>query len=149
MKCQLPKSRDFTSLFSYIRKKRLFTVFQGHLHGKTGQFTVWANGKQNSRPVNFIPGSRLPCAQTSSVRPRRPETGIKDRLRNRTWICVSTRNPAGALTICTEISVKICRQMILTLAVYHFSKNFRKVPLESKCNTLFGKFLEETGHLKR
>ena len=58
----------------------MFTVSQGHLHGKTGQFTVWANGKQNSRPVNFIPGSRLPCAQTSSVRPRRPETGIKDRL---------------------------------------------------------------------
>ena len=46
---------------------------------KTGQFTVWVNGKQNSRPVNFIPGSRLPCAQTSSVRSRRPETVIKDR----------------------------------------------------------------------
>ena len=39
--------------------------------------------------------------------------------------------------------------MILTLAVNNFSKNFQKVPLESKCNTLFGKFLEETGHLKR
>ena len=130
----------------------MFTVSQGHLHGKTGQFTVWANGKQNSRPVNFIPGSRLPCAQTSSVRPRRPETGIKDRLtiiEHEFAFETSTRNPAGVLTTCTEISVKIFRQMILTLAVYHFSKNFGKVPSESICNTLFGKFLEETRHLKR
>ena len=36
------------------------------------------------------------------------------------------RNPAGALTISTEISVKIFRQMILTLAVYHFSKHSGK-----------------------
>ena len=26
-----------------------------HLHGQTGRFTVRANGKQNSRLVNFFP----------------------------------------------------------------------------------------------
>ena len=31
-------------------------------HGQTGRFIihVWANGKQNSAPVNFVPESRLP-----------------------------------------------------------------------------------------
>ena len=31
-----------------------------HLHGQTGRFTVWANGKRNSGLVNFIRESRLP-----------------------------------------------------------------------------------------
>ena len=38
-----------------------------HLHGKTGRFTVGANGKQNSRLINFFPESRLPCALISYV----------------------------------------------------------------------------------
>ena len=73
--------RQEISLLSEIK---IVYCFPGPFTWETGQFTVWANGKQNSRPVNFIPGWRLPCAQTSSVRPRRLKTGIKDRLRNRT-----------------------------------------------------------------
>ena len=50
-----------------------------HLHGQTGRFTVWANGTQNSGLVNFVPESRLPFVQISSIyRKTRPETGIKD-----------------------------------------------------------------------
>ena len=54
------------------------------IHGQTSQFTVWTNQcqiKQNSRQINFVPDSRLPFAQISSIyrkRPRKPETGIKD-----------------------------------------------------------------------
>ena len=52
-----------------------------HLHGQTGRFSVWVNGSQSSGLVNFVPESRLPFLQISSVHrktPRRPETGIKD-----------------------------------------------------------------------
>ena len=50
MKCQFTKSRDFTSFLVTSGNKGCFsTIFQSHLHGQTGQFTVWANGKQNSR----------------------------------------------------------------------------------------------------
>ena len=46
---------------------------------RTGRFTVWANGKQNSRLVSFVPESRLPFAVTfTEMRPRRSDTGIKD-----------------------------------------------------------------------
>ena len=30
-----------------------------HLHGQTGWFTVWVNGKQNSGLVNFVPESHF------------------------------------------------------------------------------------------
>ena len=53
-----------------------------YLHGQTGRFTVWANGKQNSGLVNFIPELRLPFVQIGSIhlkkRPRKPGTGIKE-----------------------------------------------------------------------
>ena len=37
-----------------------------YLHGQTGQFTVWANGTQNSGQVNFIPESCFSFAKISS-----------------------------------------------------------------------------------
>ena len=37
-----------------------------YLHGKTGQFTVWADGKKISGPINFILELCLPFAQISS-----------------------------------------------------------------------------------
>ena len=51
------------------------------IHGQAGRSTVWANATQNLGLVNFVPESRLPFLQISSVHrktPRRPETGIKD-----------------------------------------------------------------------
>ena len=45
------------------------------------RFTVWANGKQNSRLANFVLESRSPFAQIKSIFPkkslRKPATGIK------------------------------------------------------------------------
>ena len=39
-----------------------------HLEGQTGRFTVWAlNGSQSSGLVNFVPESRLPFVQISSI----------------------------------------------------------------------------------
>ena len=38
-----------------------------HLHGQTGRFTVWVNGKQNSRLVNFTPESCSPFVRISSI----------------------------------------------------------------------------------
>ena len=38
-----------------------------HLHGQTGWFTVWVNGKQNSGLVNFVPESHLLSVQISSI----------------------------------------------------------------------------------
>ena len=40
---------------------------RGHLHGQTGRLTVWANGTQNSGLANFVPESRLPFVQISSI----------------------------------------------------------------------------------
>ena len=40
---------------------------QLYLQGQTGQFTVWANGKHNSGLINFVPESRLPFVQISSI----------------------------------------------------------------------------------
>ena len=37
-----------------------------HLHGKTGRFTVWADGRQNSGLVNFAPESGLSFVGISS-----------------------------------------------------------------------------------
>ena len=55
-----------------------------HLHGQTIRFMVWVNGSQSSGLVNFVPESPLPFVQISSIYrkgPRRPETGIKDALK--------------------------------------------------------------------
>ena len=38
-----------------------------HLHGQTGRFSVWVNGSQSLGPVNFVPESRLPYVQISSI----------------------------------------------------------------------------------
>ena len=38
-----------------------------YLHRQTGQFTVWANGTQNSGQVNFIPESCFSFAKISSL----------------------------------------------------------------------------------
>ena len=38
-----------------------------HQHRQTGQFTVWANGKQNSELFYFVPESRLPFVQILSI----------------------------------------------------------------------------------
>jgi len=37
-----------------------------YLHGKTGQFMAWANGKKVSRPINFMLEFCLPLAKISS-----------------------------------------------------------------------------------
>ena len=38
------------------------------IRGKTGRFTVWANGTQNLRLVNFgVPESRVPFTQIGSI----------------------------------------------------------------------------------
>ena len=66
------------TLTTWSRTHRLFTA-------QTSWFTVWANGKQNFRLVNFVTESRLPLIFYKSV-PftkkwlRRPDTGIKMRL---------------------------------------------------------------------
>ena len=38
-----------------------------HLHGQTGRFSVWVKGSQSSGLVNFVPESRLPYVQISSI----------------------------------------------------------------------------------
>ena len=38
-----------------------------YLHGQTGLFTVWENGKQTSGLENFVPESRLPFIQMRSI----------------------------------------------------------------------------------
>ena len=48
---------------------------------QSSRFTVKADGKQNSRLVNFVPEQRLPFAKISFIyrkRLGRRETGIKD-----------------------------------------------------------------------
>ena len=48
---------------------------------QSSRFTVKADGKQNSRLVNFVPEQRLPFAKISFIyrkRLGRGETGIKD-----------------------------------------------------------------------
>ena len=55
----------------------MFTI----LNGQTDRFSVWANGNQNSRLVNFVP--ELPVyhlykpVQFTEKRPRKPETGMQ------------------------------------------------------------------------
>ena len=52
-----------------------------HLHGQTGWFTVWVNGKKNSGLVNFTPESRFNLYKSvsfSEKRPLKPEPGVKD-----------------------------------------------------------------------
>ena len=39
----------------------LFSIYMGK---PVMQYTVWANDKQNSQEVNFLPEQRLPFAQT-------------------------------------------------------------------------------------
>ena len=38
-----------------------------HLHGQTSRFTVWVNGSQSSGLVNFVPESRFPFVEISSI----------------------------------------------------------------------------------
>ena len=52
-----------------------------HLHGQTGWFTVWVNGKKNSGLVNLTPDSRFNLYRSVSFsvkRPLKPEPGVKD-----------------------------------------------------------------------
>ena len=58
-----------------MRLKWTYSRAVYHLHGQTGRFTVWTNGKQNSGLVNFVPETRLPSF--TEKRPRRRETGMK------------------------------------------------------------------------
>ena len=58
-----------------MRLKWTYSRAVYHLHGQTGRFTVWTNGKQNSGLVNFVPETRLPSF--TEKRPRRLETGMK------------------------------------------------------------------------
>ena len=51
------------ALQAYVKK----TMVVYHLHGQTGRFTVWVNAKQSSGLVNFVPESRLPFVQISSI----------------------------------------------------------------------------------
>ena len=64
-----------------IEPHKVKTLVIYHLHRQTGQYTVWANAKQNSGLVNFVQASRLPFVPISSIyqkRPRKPEIGFKD-----------------------------------------------------------------------
>ena len=71
-----------------MRKKKIekirtvLVVYNYHLHGQTGQLTVWENGKKNSGLINFVQESRLLLAQTgfhlTKIWVRKSETGIKD-----------------------------------------------------------------------
>ena len=45
-----------------IWRQQVILVVYRHLHGQTGLVTLWANGKQNSKLVNFVAESRLPFA---------------------------------------------------------------------------------------
>ena len=55
-------------------------VVYRHLNGQTRLFTVWENGKEHSKLVNFVLESRLPFALVHCIekRPQKSETGIKD-----------------------------------------------------------------------
>ena len=49
-------------------RRQVKIVYHLHaIHGQTGRSTVWANGTQNSGLVNFVPESRLPFVQISSI----------------------------------------------------------------------------------
>ena len=70
-------SRDFSAIsvecgqFSILSQPKLGVVDRTlvvyHLHGQTGRFTVWVNGSQSSGVVNFVPESRLPFVEISSI----------------------------------------------------------------------------------
>ena len=47
-----------------------------HLHGQTGLFTVWTNGKQNSGLVNFVSETRLPFVNQLHL-PKKGREGVK------------------------------------------------------------------------
>ena len=53
-----------------------------NLHGQTGRFTVWVNGKNNSEMANFHLNDRVymtivyKSLPFTEKRPRTPETGI-------------------------------------------------------------------------
>ena len=55
-----------------------------HLHGQTGRFTVWVNGKNNSEMANFHMDDRVymtivyKSLPFTEKRPRTPESGIRD-----------------------------------------------------------------------
>lgn len=61
-------------------EKHVILVVYRHLHGQTGLLTVWENGKENSKLLNFVLGSRLPFALVHCIekRPQKSKTGIKD-----------------------------------------------------------------------
>ena len=66
-------------------KIQLETEVVYHSHVQTGWFTVWENGKQNSRLLNFIRESGLLFVLVSSIsaftekQQQNIETGIKNR----------------------------------------------------------------------
>ena len=52
----------------YITKQKGLNQNKGCLpFGQSSRFTVWVNGKQNSRLVNFVPEWSLPFVQISSI----------------------------------------------------------------------------------
>ena len=65
-----------------IWRQQVILVVYRHLRGQTSLVTLWTNGKQNSKLVNFVPESRLPFALARYIyqkkRPQKSETGIKD-----------------------------------------------------------------------
>ena len=48
-----------------------------HLHGQTGRFTVWVNGKQNSRLVNFTPEIVFTICTNQFHLPKNDREGLK------------------------------------------------------------------------
>ena len=46
------------------------------IHGQAGRSTVWANGTQNLGLVNFVPESRLPFVQISSILGQNDREGL-------------------------------------------------------------------------
>ena len=75
-----------------------------HLHRQIGWFTLWANGTQNSGPVNFIPESDLPFAQISSTYLKmatKPATGVRGLRTNKAKILIG-----AILTGKTEIPLQ-------------------------------------------
>ena len=67
-------------------KRKTWVVY--HLHWHTGQFTVWANGKQNSALVNFVAKSRLTFAKSVPSTEKREsiaKTDVSRTLKRLNW----------------------------------------------------------------
>ena len=72
-------SRYHSYSFSFETKIRTHdsVVVVCNLDGKINRTTAWENGTQNSGLLNFVPESRLPFVQISSIRRKNDREGMK------------------------------------------------------------------------